>query len=143
MNQISVPKLMRAVEIKRKKDAKTWLEVTNELGFLSTATIFTLRKAKWATFNAERLVAILQWLGTTDFSPYLVERYQPGVTDEPIKREVTEWMVWWGSDRQTAEVYMMFDNLDLAEKAMRSMPGGRISYQKTITYGWVDVPSTS
>ena len=140
MNQLSVSKLMRAVDIKRKKDGKTWLDVTNELGFLSTASIFNLRKMKWATFKAERLVAILQWLGTTDFSPYLVERYQPSVTNEPIRREVTEWMVWWGSDRQTAEVYMMFDNRDLAEKTMRSMPDGRISYQKTITYGWVDVP---
>lgn len=138
MRPINVPKLMRAVDGKRVRDGKTWLDITNECGFLSSATIYTLRKSKWPTFNAERLVVLLQWLGTTDFAPFL--EGVPEVNTGSTSREVTEWMVWWGSDRQTAEVYMIFDNLDLAEKAMRSMPDGRMSYQKTITYGWVDVP---
>lgn len=72
MKVVNWGKIMRQVDIKRKREALSWFEVSMELNFKTDSTVHNMRRGD-TNHRADRLVAVLLWLGTTDFEPYLMD----------------------------------------------------------------------
>lgn len=72
-------KLMNAVDAKRQEEGMTWLDLSIELDFATPSTLYDLRYRLTRAgkehvprkFTADRMIALMTWLGTTDFKLFL------------------------------------------------------------------------